>query len=82
MADQLSRRLTGHDSDQPETARPARGLRRDVRLIGFTGGEPFMNPRFPLILDETLRRGFQTLTLSNAMKPMQLRRQAIKALVA
>jgi uncharacterized Fe-S cluster-containing radical SAM superfamily protein len=52
----------------------------DVRLIGFTGGEPFMNPQFPAILDETLARGFQTLTLSNAMKPMQLRRKAIKAL--
>jgi hypothetical protein len=41
-----------------------------VRLIGFTGGEPFMNAAFPLILEETLERGFETLTLTNAMRPM------------
>ena len=41
-----------------------------VSLIGFTGGEPFMNPSFIAILEETLRRGFQTLTLTNALKPM------------
>jgi hypothetical protein len=28
-----------------------------TRLIGFTGGEPFMNPAFPTILEETLSRG-------------------------
>ncbi len=39
--------------------------------IGFTGGEPFMNPDFPAILEETLSRGFKTLVLTNAMKPLQ-----------
>ena len=44
--------------------------RLGTKLIGFTGGEPFMNAAFPAILEETLRRGFETLTLTNAMKPM------------
>ncbi len=48
-----------------------------VSLIGFTGGEPFMNAGFPAILEETLRRGFQTLTLTNAMKPMVHRKAEI-----
>ena len=38
--------------------------------IGFTGGEPFLNPDFLAILDETLRRGFDVLVLSNGMQPM------------
>src|SRR6516225_7770875 len=33
-------------------------LPQPVSLIGFTGGEPFMNPEFIAILEETLRRGF------------------------
>lgn len=42
-----------------------------TRLIGFTGGEPFMNRSIIAILDETLSRGFETLVLTNAMRPMQ-----------
>lgn len=42
----------------------------DTRLIGFTGGEPFMNPEMPAMLAETLARGYQALVLTNAMKPM------------
>jgi len=38
--------------------------------IGFTGGEPFMNPDMLPILDETLGRGFKVLMLTNAMAPM------------
>lgn len=38
--------------------------------IGFTGGEPFMNPDMLPILDETLARGFRVLMLTNAMAPM------------
>lgn len=38
--------------------------------IGFTGGEPFMNPEFPAMLIEALSRGFRVLVLTNAMKPM------------
>src|SRR5215469_9107123 len=39
-------------------------------LIGFTGGEPFMNPELPAMLEEVLSRGLAALVLTNAMKPM------------
>lgn len=39
--------------------------------IGFTGGEPFMNPEFLVMLGATLERGFDVLVLTNAMQPMQ-----------
>lgn len=39
--------------------------------IGFTGGEPFMNPEFLMMLEECLARGFRVLVLTNAMKPMR-----------
>jgi Radical SAM superfamily/4Fe-4S single cluster domain len=38
--------------------------------VGFTGGEPFMNPAFPAMLEDSLRRGFRVLVLTNAMRPM------------
>src|SRR5438270_6326208 len=39
-------------------------------LIGFTGGEPFMNPELPAMLQDVLSRDFRALVLTNAMKPM------------
>jgi uncharacterized Fe-S cluster-containing radical SAM superfamily protein len=42
--------------------------------IGFTGGEPFMNPDMIAMLDDTLSRGHRALVLTNAMKPMQHRK--------
>jgi uncharacterized Fe-S cluster-containing radical SAM superfamily protein len=39
-------------------------------LIGFTGGEPFMNPELPAMLEDALSRGLRALVLTNAMKPM------------
>lgn len=56
--------------------------RLPTRLIGFTGGEPFMNASFPAILEETLSRGLETLTLTNAMRPMMRRKKAIDELAA
>ena len=38
--------------------------------IGFTGGEPFMNPDIIAMLEDGLERGFRVLVLTNAMKPM------------
>jgi uncharacterized Fe-S cluster-containing radical SAM superfamily protein len=38
--------------------------------IGFTGGEPFMNPHIDSILTTCLERGFDVLVLTNAMRPM------------
>ncbi|WP_158258701.1 radical SAM protein [Rhodopila globiformis] len=49
-------------------------IRRDglpTGLIGFTGGEPFMNPALPAMLDDVLSGGFSALVLTNAMKPMR-----------
>ena len=39
-------------------------------LIGFTGGEPFMNPELLAMLQDVLSRGLAALVLTNAMKPM------------
>lgn len=39
--------------------------------IGFTGGEPFMNPDMAGILQDSLEFGFRVLVLTNAMRPMQ-----------
>jgi sulfatase maturation enzyme AslB (radical SAM superfamily)/predicted phosphodiesterase len=50
--------------------------------IGFTGGEPFMNPEIMSMLDTALQRGFRVLILSNAMKPMQRFKQPLKELNA
>jgi hypothetical protein len=50
-----------------------------TRLIGFTGGEPFMNPDIIGMLDDVLSRGFDALVLTNAMKPLRkLRLQLIR----
>lgn len=42
--------------------------------IGYTGGEPFMNPDIVAILGDSLVRGFRVLVLTNAMKPMYHKR--------
>ena len=52
----------------------------DTRLIGFTGGEPFMNPDLPAMLTDTLERGFEALVLTNAMRPMMKRADALRQL--
>lgn len=41
-----------------------------VREIGFTGGEPFMNPQMIEILEISLTAGYDVLVLTNAMRPM------------
>ena len=43
----------------------------DVREIGFTGGEPFMNPDILPMIGVALDRGFEVLVLTNAMRPMR-----------
>ncbi len=52
----------------------------DTREIGFTGGEPFMNPHFMAMLEDALARGFEALVLTNAMKPMRRHEGALLAL--
>jgi hypothetical protein len=41
-----------------------------VREIGFTGGEPFLNPDIIAMLGDALDRGFSVLLLTNSMQPM------------
>ncbi|MEW2913546.1 radical SAM protein [Leisingera sp. JC11] len=48
-----------------------------VREIGFTGGEPFMNPDMIPMTRAALERGFEVLILTNAMRPMM--RKTVKA---
>jgi len=48
--------------------------------IGFTGGEPFMNPEIMAMLEHALARDHRALVLSNAMRPMRRHEAAILAL--
>ncbi len=41
-----------------------------VTEIGFTGGEPFMNPQMIEMARVALERGYRVLILTNAMRPM------------
>ena len=41
-----------------------------VREIGFTGGEPFMNPQMIEMTRRCLDAGYEVLILTNAMRPM------------
>ena len=45
-------------------------LENPVREIGFTGGEPFMNPDMIAMARASLEAGHDVLILTNAMKPM------------
>lgn len=53
-----------------------------VKLMGFTGGEPFMNRDMIAILQETLGRGYETLVLTNAMLPMMRHKKRLRDLHA
>lgn len=54
--------------------------RLPTRLIGFTGGEPFMNRDIIAMLRDVLSHGFEALVLTNAMKPMRRVRPQLLAL--
>lgn len=53
-----------------------------TRMIGFTGGEPFMNRELPAMLEDVLSRGLKAMVLTNAMKPMHTMKPALLALLA
>jgi uncharacterized Fe-S cluster-containing radical SAM superfamily protein len=53
-----------------------------TRLIGFTGGEPFMNRDLPAMLEDVLARGLKAMVLTNAMKPMHKMKAALLDLLA
>ena len=48
--------------------------------IGFTGGEPFLNPEFLPMLELCLKKKYRVLVLTNAMKPMMKVAQDLEAL--
>jgi hypothetical protein len=56
--------------------------RLPTALIGFTGGEPFMNPDIVFMLDDVLSRGLGALVLTNAMTPLRKLRPQLLALRA
>ena len=45
--------------------------------IGFTGGEPFMNPDIIAMLEASLARGHGALVLTNGMRPMERHREGL-----
>jgi len=45
--------------------------------IGFTGGEPFMNPDILGMIEDSLVARFRVLVLTNAMRPMQRRQERL-----
>ena len=53
-----------------------------VAEIGFTGGEPFMNPDIVPMLEDALSRGHCVLVLTNAMRPMMRHADALLRLRA
>ena len=53
-----------------------------VEEIGFTGGEPFMNPDIIAMLGNCLGRGYRVLVLTNAMRPMMRRSEQLRELGA
>jgi MoaA/NifB/PqqE/SkfB family radical SAM enzyme len=52
-------------------------LRLGTELIGFTGGEPFLNRELPAMLEDALSRGFRAMVLTNVMKPMHKMKPAL-----
>jgi hypothetical protein len=54
-----------------------RTLQLPTREIAFTGGEPFLNPDVPGMIEDALVAGHAVLVLTNAMQPLQ--RPKVKA---
>jgi hypothetical protein len=54
--------------------------RLGTREVGFTGGEPFMNPDIVAMIGAALDRGFEVLVLTNAMRPMRRSEAGLLAL--
>ena len=58
----------------------ARDNHPSLAEIGFTGGEPFMNPQTVAMVEVALEAGYRALVLTNAMKPMHLQRGGLSEL--
>jgi uncharacterized Fe-S cluster-containing radical SAM superfamily protein len=53
-----------------------------TRIIGLTGGEPFMNPEVLGIMEDCLQAAYELLVLTNAMRPMLHHRAGLLDLLA
>jgi uncharacterized Fe-S cluster-containing radical SAM superfamily protein len=51
-----------------------------TELVGFTGGEPFINRDLLSMLEDALARGLPALVLTNAMRPMRRYERALLSL--
>ena len=60
----------------------AQDARMGLHSVGFTGGEPCMNPDLPGMLEDVLARDLHALVLTNAMRPMRRMEAALLALHA
>ena len=58
----------------------ARTERPELEEIGFTGGEPFINPDFLGMVEDALAGGWRVLVLTNAMRPLQRLKTPLLAL--
>jgi uncharacterized Fe-S cluster-containing radical SAM superfamily protein len=59
----------------------AAALGMPLAEVGFTGGEPFMNPGLvPMLADVLARPGLSAIVLTNAMQPMRRHAKALLAL--
>lgn len=59
----------------------AAALGTPLEEVGFTGGEPFMNPDLvPMLADVLSRPGLRAIVLTNAMQPMRRYADALLAL--
>lgn len=58
----------------------ARLTRPELEEVGFTGGEPFMNPYIEDLLEDAMAGGWRVLVLTNAMRPMQHHADALAGL--
>jgi uncharacterized Fe-S cluster-containing radical SAM superfamily protein len=67
----LTRADVGRYLDEIERNRLPTGM------IGFTGGEPFVNPDIIGMLHDVLSRGLNALVLTNAMKPLRKQRMPL-----
>ena len=70
--------LTAHEVERYLDEIEALGL--PTREIGFTGGEPFLNPDIVALLRASLARGYRTLVLTNATRPMTRVGEALRRL--
>ncbi len=65
-------------SDIKKYINEIRTLNLNTKLIGFTGGEPFLNPNIISMLNYVLENNFKVLLLTNAMKPMLNKARELK----